>query len=160
MLLPSKAGSSLPTELSQRLRVRDGKMEFIVVKDGGKEIVLTQPDIRELQLAKGAIRAGIELLMKEAGVNVGDVRQILLSGVFGNYINRQKALTLGLFPPFPVDRIHFVGNAAMEGALRALLNLEERQRAEEIAAQVSYVELAGRIDFDETFLRCLELGVE
>ena len=117
-------------------------------------------DIRELQLAKGAIRAGIELLMKEAGVNVGDVRQILLSGVFGNYINRQKALTLGLFPPFPVDRIHFVGNAAMEGALKALLNLEERQRAEEIAAQVSYVELAGRTDFDETFLRCLELGVE
>ena len=160
MLSPSKAGSSLPAELSQRLRVRDGKMEFIVVKDAGKEIVLTQPDVRELQLAKGAIRTGIELLMKEAGVNVSDVQQILLSGVFGNYINRQKALTLGLFPPFPVDRIHFVGNAAMEGALRALLNLEERQRAEEIAARVSHVELAGRTDFDETFLRCLQLGVE
>jgi len=160
MLLPSQAVSSLPTELAQRLRVRDGERGFIVVKDGGKEIVITQPDVRELQLAKGAIRAGIELLMKEAGVNISDVQQILLSGVFGNYINRQKALTLGLFPPFPVDRIHFVGNAAMGGALRALLNLEERQQAEEIATQVSYVELAGRIDFDETFMRCLQLGVK
>ncbi len=160
MLSPSQAGSCLPTELVQRLRVRDGKMEFIVVRDSGKEIILTQQDVRELQLAKGAIRAGIELLMKEARVNISDVQQILLSGVFGNYINRQKALTLGLFPPFPVDRIHFVGNAAMGGALRALLNLEERQRAEEIANQVSYVELSARKDFEETFFRCLELGAK
>jgi len=65
---------------------------------------------------------------------------------------------LGLIPPFPLERIHFIGNGAMDGALRALLNLEERRRADEISAQVHHVELSGRADFEETFLHCLELG--
>jgi len=107
---------------------------------------------------KGAIRAGIDLLMKEANINTGDVQEVLLSGMFGNYINPEKAVMLGLIPPFSLERIHFIGNGAMDGALRALLNLEERSRADEIAARVHHVELSGRADFEETFLRYLELG--
>jgi len=158
MLLPSETGSSLAAELAQRVRVRGEEREFVVCRNKEREITLTQQDVRELQLAKGAIRAGIELLMKEAGINTGDVQEVLLSGVFGNYINRDKAVILGLIPPFPLERIHFIGNGAMDGALRALLNLEERCRADEIAAQVHHVELSGRADFEETFLRCLKLG--
>jgi uncharacterized 2Fe-2S/4Fe-4S cluster protein (DUF4445 family) len=158
MLLPSETGSSLPAELAQRVRVRGEEREFVVCRNEEREITLTQQDVRELQLAKGAIRAGIELLMKEAGINTGDVQEVLLSGVFGNYINRDKAVILGLIPPFPLERIHFIGNGAMDGALRALLNLEERRRADEISTQVHHVELSGRADFEETFLRCLKLG--
>lgn len=158
MLLPSETGSSLAAELAQRVRVRGEEREFVVSRNEETEITLAQQDVRELQLAKGAIRAGIELLMKEADINTGDIQEVLLSGVFGNYINREKAVILGLIPPFPLERIHFIGNGAMDGALRALLNLEERRRADEISAQVHHVELSGRADFEETFLRCLELG--
>ena len=160
MLLPSETGSSLAAELAQRVRVRGEEREFVVSRNEETEITLAQQDVRELQLAKGAIRAGIELLMKEADINTGDIQEVLLSGVFGNYINREKAVILGLIPPFPLERIHFIGNGAMDGALRALLNLEERRRADEISAQVHHVELSGRADFEETFLRCLELGIE
>jgi len=158
MLLPSEAGSSLAVELAQRVKVRGEKREFVIFKDGETEIALTQKDVRELQLAKGAIRAGIELLMKEANIKTDDIQEVLLSGVFGNYINREKAVILGLIPPFPLERIHFIGNGAMDGALRALLNLEERRLADEISIQVRHVELSGRPDFEETFLRCLDLG--
>lgn len=158
MLLPSEAGSSLTTDLAERVRVRGEEREFVISKNEEREVTLTQQDVRELQLAKGAIRAGIELLMKEANISTDDIQEVLLAGVFGNYINRQKAVTLGLIPPFPLDKVHFIGNGAMDGALRALINLEERHRADEISAQVHHIELSGRPDFEETFLRCLALG--
>ena len=158
MLLSSETGSSLAAGLAQRVRVQEERREFVVFKDKGTEITLTQQDVRELQLAKGAIRAGIELLMKEADIKTTDIQEVLLSGVFGNYINREKAVMLGLLPQFPLEKIHFIGNGAMDGALRALINLEERHRADEISARVHHVELSGRSDFEETYLRCLELG--
>ena len=158
MLLSSETSSSLAAELAQRVRVRGEGREFVVFRNEEREITLTQQDVRELQLAKGALRAGIELLMKEARIRTGDVQEVLLSGVFGNYINREKAIILGLIPPFPLERIHFIGNGAMDGALRALINLEERRWADEISAQVHHIELSGRADFEETFLRYLELG--
>jgi uncharacterized 2Fe-2S/4Fe-4S cluster protein (DUF4445 family) len=158
MLLPSEAGSSVATELAQRVKVRGKEREFVVCKDGETEITISQQDVRELQLAKGAIRAGVELLMEEANIEISDIQEVLLSGVFGNYINREKALILGLIPSFPLEKIHFVGNAAMGGALRALINMEERLLADEISSAAHHVELSGRVDFEETFLRCLRLG--
>ena len=158
MLLPSEAGSSLAAELTPRVRTRGESREFVIFQDGAAEVTITQQDVRELQLAKGAMRAGIELLMKEAGIGAGDLREILLSGVFGNYINRAKAVALGLIPPIPLERIHFIGGGAMDGALRALINLEERTRADQISVQVRHIELSGRPDFEETFLRHLALG--
>jgi len=158
MLLPSEAGASLAADLAARVRVRGEEREFVIFKNEEREVTLTQQDVRELQLAKGAIRAGIELLMKEAGISTDDIQEVLLAGVFGNYINREKAVTLGLIPPFPLEKVHFIGNGAMDGALRALLSLEERRWADEISAQVHHIELSGRPDFEETFLRCLALG--
>ncbi len=130
----------------------------MVFKDEETEVTLTQQDVREFQLAKGAIRACIESLMKEAKVDIADIQEVLLSGVFGNYINREKAVALGMVPPFPLEKIHFIGNAAMDGALRALINLEERRLADEISTRAQHIELSGRADFEETFLRCLKLG--
>jgi len=154
MLLPSE----IKSDLASRVRVRGEEREFVICQDGEKEVTLTQPDVRELQLAKGAIRAGIELLMKEAKVSLNDIQEVLLAGVFGNYINREKAIILGLIPPFLLEKVHFIGNGAMDGALRALINLEERCTAEEIVKKVRHIELSGRPDFEETFLRCLALG--
>jgi uncharacterized 2Fe-2S/4Fe-4S cluster protein (DUF4445 family) len=145
-------------ELAPRVRVREEAREFVIFKDEKREVVLTQQDVRELQLAKGAIRAGVELLMKEAGIAADDIQEVMLAGVFGNYINREKAVTLGLIPPFPLEKIHFIGNGAMDGALKALLNMEERHQAEKIAAAARHIELSGRPDFEETFLRCLSFG--
>lgn len=158
MLLPSEIDSSLEPELAQRLRVHGDEREFIIYRNEGKEVTITQQDVRELQLARGAIRVGIELLMREAKIKAADLEEVLLAGVFGNYINREKALTLGLIPAVPLDRIHFIGNGAMDGALRALINLEERRQADEISARVRHIELSGRPDFEEAFLRYLELG--
>ena len=158
ILLPAEADSRRAGELASRVRARKQAREFVIFSDEKREVVLTQQDVRELQLAKGAIRAGVELLMKEAGVSSEDVQEVLLAGVFGNYINRERAITLGLIPPFPLEKIHFIGNGAMDGALKALLNLEERRQAEKIAAEARHIELSGRPDFEATFLRSLSFG--
>jgi uncharacterized 2Fe-2S/4Fe-4S cluster protein (DUF4445 family) len=158
ILRPEEISGKWAEEMPSRVRVREEAREFVIFKDESREVTLTQQDVRELQLAKGAIRAGVELLMKEAGVSADDVQEVLLAGVFGNYINREKAVTLGLIPPFPLEKIHFIGNGAMDGALRALLNREERRQAEEIASSVQHIELSGRPDFEETFLRSLSFG--
>jgi uncharacterized 2Fe-2S/4Fe-4S cluster protein (DUF4445 family) len=155
ILKPAEIGGGA---LGKMVRVRGEAREFVIFKDEKGEVTLTQQDVRELQLAKGAIRAGVELLMKEAGVRADDIQEVLLAGVFGNYINREKAVTLGLIPPFPLEKIHFIGNGAMDGALRALLNLEERRQAEKIGSAARHIELSGRPDFEDTFLRCLSFG--
>jgi uncharacterized 2Fe-2S/4Fe-4S cluster protein (DUF4445 family) len=156
--LPAEIKSKGAGELAPRVRVREEAREFVVFKDKEREIILTQQDVRELQLAKGAIRAGVELLMKEAGIGADDIQEVLLAGVFGNYINRERAVTLGLVPQFPLEKIHFIGNGAMDGALKALLDMKERRRAEKIATEARHIELSGRPDFEDTFLRCLSLG--
>ena len=158
ILQPAEIKSKWVEELAPRVRVREEAREFIIFRDEEREVTLTQQDVRELQLAKGAIRAGVELLMKEAGISADDIQEVLLAGVFGNYINRERAVTLGLIPPFPLEKIHFIGNGAMDGALKALLDLEERRQAEKIASEAHHIELSGRPDFEETFLRCLSLG--
>jgi uncharacterized 2Fe-2S/4Fe-4S cluster protein (DUF4445 family) len=158
MLLPAEMETPVAPELAERVREQGDEREFVVYTDREKKVTLSQQDVRELQLAKGALRVGIELLMKEAGISAGDVREVLLAGVFGNYINREKAVTLGLVPPFPLKKIHFIGNGDMEGALRALINRKERQKAEEVAARVRHIELSGRIDFESHFIQSLELG--
>jgi len=158
ILRPAEISTPWAEALAPRVRIRDEAREFVIFRDEDREVTLTQQDIRELQLAKGAIRAGVELLMKEAGISADDIQEVLLAGVFGNYINRERAVVLGLIPVFPLEKIHFIGNGAMDGALLALLDMEERDQAEKIAARVHHIELSGRPDFEETFLRCLSLG--
>jgi len=116
-----------------------------------ENIVLTQKDVRELQLAKGAIAAGIKILMKELKVQEDDIQEVFLSGAFGNYINVDSAVTIGLIPRGLKDRVEFIGNSASSGALMALINYENKKRAEEISQFVKYVELGGRADFQNEF---------
>jgi uncharacterized 2Fe-2S/4Fe-4S cluster protein (DUF4445 family) len=119
------------------------------------KIVLTQQDIRQLQLAKAAIRAGIKLLQKKIGLEDDDIKQVLLAGAFGNYIRRESALRIGLLPNLPLERIHFIGNAAASGAQMVLLSLKCRAQAKKLARKIEYVEIANEPDFQGVFAECM-----
>ncbi len=122
---------------------------------GGRPVMVSQRDVRELQLAKGAIRAGIEILMKELGIAADDVRVIYLAGAFGNYIRPESALAIGLMPRFPNARIVPVGNAAGSGARMALLSRDALAEASRLVEQVEYLELSGRPDFQDHFAEAM-----
>ncbi len=121
----------------------------------GEPIVLTQRDVRQIQLGKGAIRAGIEILMKELAIAPEQVVEVCLAGAFGNYIRPASALTIGLVPPFPRATITPVGNAAGAGAQMALLSRRAWEEAAAFWAQVEYIELSLRQDFQQVFMEAI-----
>ena len=123
----------------------------------GRAITVTQHDIRELQLAKGAIRSGIEALLQNTGITAGDVDRVIIAGVFGTYIDVVSAITIGLLPEVPLDRISQVGNAAGTGARLALISSTQRQKAREIARRVHYLELARTPRFMRHFAEAMYL---
>jgi len=145
--------------LAERILQNGGQREFLLVSSTesaiGRPIKVTQRDVRELQLAKGAIRAGVQILMKELGIGPEEVRRVYLAGAFGNYIRPESALTIGLMPRFPNAKIVPVGNAAGAGARMALLSISARERAARIPDQVEYLELSGRPDFQEEFAEAM-----
>ena len=103
---------------------------------GGKKVALTQRDLREVQLASGAIRAGIELLLKRQGLRPKDLERVLLAGGFGNYIRRGNAQRIGLLPPeIEHQRIRYQGNTSLAGARLAGLSRRCREACEELAAR-------------------------
>ncbi len=116
-----------------------------------KPILLTQKDIRETQLAKGAIFAGYQILKQILGIGDEDIKEVLLAGAFGNYIRRSQAKRVGLLPDIPTERIKFIGNAAGTGAKMVLLAKELRKEACEISRNTEYIELAVRKDFQKVF---------
>ncbi len=115
------------------------------------KVVLTQKDIREVQLAKAAIRAGMKLLQKKIGIEDDDIKQILLAGAFGNYIRRESALRIGLLPDVPAERIVLVGNAAASGAQIILLSSQFRTQARKLARKIEYIEIAHEEEFESVF---------
>ncbi len=124
-----------------------------------QNIYLTQPDIRALQFAKGAIAAGVQVLMSDLGITASDLHEVLLAGSFGSYINPASARAIGLVPWVPVECIVAVGNAAGEGAKIALLSFREREAANRIPEFIEYVELSGRADFNDVFMEALAFPV-
>jgi uncharacterized 2Fe-2S/4Fe-4S cluster protein (DUF4445 family) len=146
-------GKLSPAILSRMIQ-QGGQPAFILAsgeESGDKEVVLTQQDIREVQLAKAAIRAGIKLLQKKIGLVDDDIKQILLAGAFGNYIRRESALRIGLLPAIAAERIHFVGNAASSGAQIILLSSQAREKACKLAQKIEYIEIAHEPEFQAVF---------
>ncbi len=121
----------------------------------GQPILVTQDDVRNIQLAKAALYAGCKLLMARAGIR--QVDRILLAGAFGSTIDPQYALLLGLIPDCDLARVTAVGNAAGDGARIALLNREKRAEAPYIAQWVTYLETAVHPDFQDEFVAALHL---
>jgi uncharacterized 2Fe-2S/4Fe-4S cluster protein (DUF4445 family) len=145
-----------------RVRMEDNQAEFRLVdpeeQDGHSAIVITQKDIRELQLAKAAIRTGIQLLLETNGFTEKQIRQVIVAGAFGSYIDLSSAVTVGLLPPLPLDCCRQVGNAAGMGAKLALTSLAKRKEAQAIASRTRYVELASATNFKQTFIEGSHIG--
>jgi uncharacterized 2Fe-2S/4Fe-4S cluster protein (DUF4445 family) len=118
---------------------------------GDGPVLLTQRDIRELQLAKAAIYAGTQVLMEELSVKPQDLESLLLAGAFGAYVRPEQALRIGLLPEVPLSRIRSIGNAAGAGARLVLLDANYEEHAERASLWARYVELAGRDDFQAKF---------
>lgn len=131
-----------------------------VVTVGGKRALrlaagvhFTQDDVRAVQLAKAAIRTGIELLLRELGLAESALELIIIAGAFGAHIDIHSSVAIGLFPDLPSERFEQVGNSAGLGARQMLCNLKARQQAAQLAASCRYVELSTRGDFQKTFLQ-------
>jgi uncharacterized 2Fe-2S/4Fe-4S cluster protein (DUF4445 family) len=143
-------------------RVRRGEHgpEFIVVpgdENGGREIVFGRSDVSEIQLAKGAMRAGVNILLRRAGITEAEIDQVIIAGAFGTYLDVQSGLDIGMIPRVDRHRFKQVGNAAGAGARMALLSMAQRERAARIAQQVEYVELTAEGNFQSEFARALVL---
>ena len=150
-----KLQTHLTPAILSRVIEQNGQPAFVLAErqatsDEGR-VVLTQKDIRQVQLAKAAIRAGTRLLQKKVGLEDSDIRQVLLAGAFGNYIRRESALRIGLLPDVPPERIVFVGNAASSGAQMLLLSHQWRQQAGELARSIEYIEIANEPKFQTVF---------
>jgi uncharacterized 2Fe-2S/4Fe-4S cluster protein (DUF4445 family) len=131
----------------------DGKREFVVAEIAeGQAISVSQDDIRQVQLAKAGIAAGIQTLMAALGIRPADVKQALLAGAFGNHLRGIDVVKLGLIPGVPAENIHFVGNAAMAGAEAMLRSKTARIEAESIAREIEYIEVAAEPDFEDIFI--------
>ncbi len=142
-------------EKTSRLRIGDdGLPEFVMVweKDTsiGKDITVTQHDVRAMQLAKGALYTGSKILMKNFGVK--EIDKVLLAGAFGSYIDREASMVIGMFPDCDLEKVKAVGNAAGDGARIALVNKEKRKEADVIARQIQYVELTVDPEFQKEFM--------
>jgi len=158
-LIQADARDALPPRLAERVVMRGEERQVIVLRPGEagarQEIVLTQDDVRQVQLAKGAIASGVMMLQHVAGVPAEAVSELMLAGGFGNYVSVESALRIGLIPPLPRERIRYVGNAASLGAQLCLVSETERARAATVAARIEHVSLAAHPDFEGIFVDCM-----
>jgi uncharacterized 2Fe-2S/4Fe-4S cluster protein (DUF4445 family) len=126
----------------------------------GLKISLTQADVREFQLAKAAIVAAWKTLCTDAGADIKHIENVYIAGAFGNFIQPAIALKLGLVPSIDLSNIHFIGNASLAGARMALLNKHYLNRSNIVSQNVRFVELAGRLDFQDKYIENMNLEFE
>ena len=154
-----KANGSMQLGSHPRVRQAGARPEFVLVPAGENgahnDIVINRKDVSEIQLAKGAMRAGVEVLLAEAGIEVEQVERVVVAGAFGTYLDVASARAIGMFPPLPLDRFDQVGNAAGIGAKLALLSRRCRGVAEEIAGRVEYIELTTNTRFSDAYMNAM-----
>ena len=142
-----------------RVVKRDGRSAYLLASGEetghGSEILITRTDINEIQLAKGAIRTGIEILLKTASIHAEDVNDWFIAGAFGTFLDISSAMYIGMFPTLPIDRFHQIGNAAGMGAKYLLISRNQREIAQNITKDIEYIELTVYPDFKNIFLESL-----
>jgi len=155
---------SAAEHLSSRIINRSAVYDFLIAAAeqsyDHRPIYLTQKDVRELQLAKGAIAAGVQTLMDEMGIGTKDIDRVYLAGALGNYINPGSAMCIGLLPRFDLEIIRSLGNAASTGASMVLLSKDYWQKANEITDFIEHVELSSRLDFNQYFIDQMDFPKE
>jgi uncharacterized 2Fe-2S/4Fe-4S cluster protein (DUF4445 family) len=155
-----EAAAELHPGLAPRLTKIGEERVFVMHwrgEDPAESIFLSQRDVRELQFAKASIATGWKILLREYGIEPGDIQQVLLAGSFGAYLSPASAVRIGLVPRLALPRIVSAGNVAGEGAKIVALSHRERAEARSIVREVQYVELSGRADFNDLFVDELAL---
>jgi uncharacterized 2Fe-2S/4Fe-4S cluster protein (DUF4445 family) len=139
----------------QRGSAQDATAEFLLApasqSGSGRDVVISQHDVNQIQLAKGAIKAGLEALLKATDTAPEDVTQVIIAGAFGSFLNVKSAIDIGLFPQLPNAHYKQVGNAAGVGAKWALISRTMRARTQQIAANSEYIELTTFPKFNRLF---------
>lgn len=156
-----RANGAMRAGSHSRIRGEGPGTEFLLVPTGERgaprDLVITRKDVNEIQLAKGAIRAGIEVLLEEAGLQQEQIERVVVAGAFGTYLDVDSALGVGMFPPLPRERFVQVGNAAGIGAKLVLVSRRCRGITEEIARRIEYVELTTHPHFVQAYTAALML---
>jgi uncharacterized 2Fe-2S/4Fe-4S cluster protein (DUF4445 family) len=142
-------------------RIREGEdgLEFVLYRDEAhhKDIVLTEVDVENIIRAKAALYAGIKTLLSEVGFTMDAIEKVYIAGGFGNYINVERAIILGMLPDIPKERFVFMGNTSITGAYLCLLSEELRKEAEDIASKMTYIELSVYRSFMDEYMSALFL---
>jgi uncharacterized 2Fe-2S/4Fe-4S cluster protein (DUF4445 family) len=135
----------------------DPKQKLLILNknENGQEIKISRKDVNEVQLAKGAIRSGIEILCQKAGIQSEQIDHFLIAGAFGNYLDLGSAIEIGMFPDVPLERYTQIGNAAGAGARMLLVNHTQRKQAEQLVRNIHYVELTAEATFNDTYVSAL-----
>ncbi len=146
-----------------RVREANDTREFVLVygeksDETHPDITFTQRDVRELQLAKGAIRTGIEVLLESNRLQHQDIDMILIAGAFGSYIDVASAVAIGMLPDLPLNLFRQIGNAAGMGAKLSLISRRYRETAKEIGTKVDYIDLSSAPQFHRIFNKAINLG--
>jgi len=138
-------------------RIRKGfeGPEFIFYSDDRRDIVLTEVDIENILRAKAAIYAGISLLLKKVGLTLNDIERVYIAGGFGNYLNVDKAIIIGMLPDLSREKFTFIGNSSVSGAYLCLLSDRMRKEAEEIAQKMTNIELSVSRRFMDEYMSAL-----
>lgn len=139
-----------------RVKANGRKTQFLLASaqetGTGQDLVITRQDINEIQLAKAAIRAGIDVLLSTAGLRYNDLQKFICAGAFGTYLDTACAIRIGMFPPIALERFHQVGNAAGVGARQMLLSAAKREQAEQLRQNVQYIELTSHPGFRDLYV--------
>ncbi|MDP3721129.1 MAG: ASKHA domain-containing protein, partial [Anaerolineaceae bacterium] len=145
----------------ERLVMRDGQPEFVLVPAAHSAaqhaISLNRQDVQEIQLAKAAIRSGIEVLLREADCSAEEIDLFLVTGAFGTYLDLTNCQRIGMFPEIPLKRFKQVGNAAGSGARELLLSTDKRAKAEAMLEKIEYIELTTVKDYVEFYMDAIGL---
>lgn len=156
MALPEELENPIGRKYIDSLIEIDGMRAFRICND----ICITQKDVREVQLAKGALAAGITIMCRHLSMEASDIQEVMIAGAFGNYMSPESACAIGLIPPVLVKRIAPIGNAAGEGSKIALINHREFLRSGELINEIEFLELAAEPDFQDIFVDELEYPVD
>ncbi|NIQ38115.1 MAG: DUF4445 domain-containing protein [Proteobacteria bacterium] len=144
-----------------RLKKTEEGVEFVLVfgkeSGTGKDIAVTEFDISNLIKSKAAVFAAARVLVRSVGLDFSAIDRVFVAGGFGNYLNIEKAITIGLLPDLPLDRFQFIGNSSVAGARIALVSNHAFEKAETVAKKMTYFELSVRTDFMDEFIAALFL---
>lgn len=156
-----RAGKMQAEIATHRMRQGDDGWEFVLVfseaTECGKDIVITENDVKNLLRSKGAVYAGIRSMLKAVQLGEESIDKVLIAGGFGNYLNIRDAIVIGLLPDLPAEKYTFIGNSSVKGARLALLSQEAFHEARELGKKITYLELSAGNDFMEEFMAALFL---